>query len=69
MIKAESKQKLNEIIKKVDNLKINLNAVERLKIAQLILVELKNTETDALYTYCLNELREKLERLYETGNY
>lgn len=69
MIQQEAKNIVNKTLKKVDSLNIKLNPVERLKIAELFIKEKKELQKDAVYTYCLNQVRQKLEKLYETGNY
>ncbi|MCJ8153223.1 hypothetical protein MKJ01_05540 [Chryseobacterium sp. SSA4.19] len=68
-IQQEAKEIVNKTLKKVDNLKLKINPVERLKIAELIVKGKKEMNTDAVYTYSINQIREKLEKLYETGNY
>lgn len=69
MIQQEAKDILNETLEKVDSLNIKLNPVERLKMAELVIKEKKALQVDVVYTYSLNQVREKLEKLYETGNY
>lgn len=69
MIQQEAKEILNKTLEKVDSLNIKLNPVERIKIAELVIKEKKEFQVDVVYTYALNQVREKLEKLYETGNY
>lgn len=69
MIQQEANQIVIEILKKIDAINLKVNPVERLKIAELVIIEKKETQKDVVYTYSLNQIREKLERLYETGNY
>lgn len=69
MIQQEAKDIVNKTLEKVEFLNIKLNPVDRLKIAELILKEKKELQVDVVYTYALNQVREKLEKLYETGNY
>lgn len=69
MIQEETKQIKSGILKDVDSLQIKLNPLERLKVAELIVDNLIKTQTDAVYTYVKNQIREEKERFYETGNY
>lgn len=69
MIKAEAKQLKNKILKQIDSLGLKLNPKQRLKIAKSYVGEIEKLQIDVLYTYVMNDLREDLERICETGKY
>lgn len=69
MIIQEARQIKKDILKDIDSLELKVNPVQRLKIAELIVKRIQSLQIDAVYQYVLNQIREDLEKLYETGKY